>query len=266
MCPHLYALWAQSVNDGAWEEGAPGARPQPGGFHDHCAVFWTAQGRVFKLPLHEVGPCKPLLILSSHPHWALLPGANLVIGGGGAAPASPPTSLGQGPVSAPPHTLQTLEIGQAHCQLSWAAEGAGLEQGAFLSCSRRPSLASQPHGSLPSISLEGVKGSPPGMCTHVSQVAGAFMPTLTDSLLCELWDHQAPHLVTRPRLPPPQHRGCRGCLRGPGPSQLCPLVVGGEALSEVAPSSGVDPFPPVAESSSCEPPLKCPCCPSAFDV
>lgn len=24
MCPHLYALWAKSVDDGAWEEGALG--------------------------------------------------------------------------------------------------------------------------------------------------------------------------------------------------------------------------------------------------
>lgn len=79
-CPALYAL----CGHGQWTMMEPGkgeglgTQPHLGGFWDPCDVLWMRQVRVFELPLSKVGPCKPLLILSSYPIWALLPpGANL---------------------------------------------------------------------------------------------------------------------------------------------------------------------------------------------
>lgn len=73
------------------------------------------------------------------------------------------------------------------------------------------------------------------------------MPMLTD-LPCGLRDDQAPSWLLPWGLPtwctPCTWCPGLGCLgQEPSLSQLCPSMVGGEALSEVAPGSSVDPFP-----------------------
>lgn len=130
--PSLYAL----CGHGQWvmepRKGEPrGHTPHLG--ESMTPVLSSGEGRRGSpsCPLHRAGLCKPLLVLSSHPHWAFLPpGANL--GTLGACPGHSPGCLGQGPGSPQPYPRD-----QAHCQLcrAWHILGSGgthsLGQGAF---------------------------------------------------------------------------------------------------------------------------------------
>ena len=157
LCPSLYALCGHDQWMMEPRKGEPRGHP-PHLRESMTPVLSSGWGRRRSpsCPLHRAGLREPLLVLSSHPHWAFLPpGANLgnleglprpffrLLGPGSwVSPAIPQRS---GP---PPALLGLAHSGQ------WRGTQPGA--GSFpLGCSRRPPLATQPHMSLTPLARRG---------------------------------------------------------------------------------------------------------------